>query len=92
MRISKKVLENRDIILSFLEKVSDVDYHDEVTVVLRKALYGEHTTILETNGTVRNIVIHESEIDIFLEHASPLREEFLNVILIFLDALTRKES
>ena len=59
MRISKKVIENRDVILSFLEKVSEVDYHHEVTAILRKALYGEHTTILETNGVARNIGIHE---------------------------------
>ena len=92
MRIYRRVVENRDTIISFLEKVRDVDYHREITDVLQKVFYGEHTTILETNGKARNIGIHESEMGVFLENESPLREEYLNVILIFLDALTRKGS
>ena len=92
MRISRRVVENRDTIISFLKKLRDVGYHREVTAILQKTSYGEYTTILETNGKTRNIGIHEEELGIFLENSSPLREEYINVILILLDALTRKGS
>ena len=88
MRLSNKVIDERDIIIDFLEKLQNIDYHFEPTDILRKNNYGNYIGLLSTEGSARDIGLTIEEFGLFIENTSPLREAFLDVILIFLHAFT----
>ena len=92
MRISTSVIENRETITEFLRKLKKVDYHYEPTSIVRKTNFVEYAGIMETCGNSRDIGLSEDDLGVFIENPSPIREAIIDVILIFLHALTRKGS
>ena len=88
MRISNRVIDDRSIIINFLEKLHDVIYHMEPTTVLTKKNFGDYFGVLSMEGQLRDLGLSHEECGVYLENTSPLRETYLDVILIFMQAFT----
>ena len=82
------VIDEKDVIIDFLEKLQNSDYYDEPTDILRKHNFGNYVGLFSTEGEARDIGLTTEELGLFLENTSPVREAFLDVILIFLHAFT----